>query len=572
MVIATFAALRTRTFDALLAARPEEATSLGLTPAGPLLSTCGPEGPTAELAVHRETLRELGRVDVASLDPRERAELDVMQRFARFRLHLAEQRREHRSDLELSLLPASSTLHAASLARDQDSATAWDAVAARADALAEALRAREEALGVGLAEGRAAQPELAAFFAERAIPWMAEALVALPGLTRAAGAPEEDRAASPASDAPGGRLAATSALSAAVARAIAALRRHAEWIAREVVPAAGRAPALDREEHALRLALCWGITTSAEELEAEAEEAIRDAHEAVLAHARGVAAARGEAVHDLADAAALLHALLRDTLGPDDDLAASYGEATERALGVVRRDGLFHLGDELAFGVEVAHGRPWIGGAINWPAPLFAKEGKARVLLGADPKAHPRLAVDNLAAHEGLPGHGLESLAFRRAFAGRSGPVLMLGVHDDLMQATKWVGPMLRIEGHAVYVEELLLEHGHHGPQGALFVEACKALRAARVCADLDLHVHGRTLAETAQRFAARSLFPLGWAEGQALRYLRVPLQCAAYHLGGRAVRRSVAELRRRTPGLALADAHERLFALGPVPPGLLDP
>jgi uncharacterized protein (DUF885 family) len=560
MVHAAFDALRLRTFDALVAASPEEATSLGLSPSGPPLSRCGPDGPIAEVVAHREVLAGLERLDAASMDASDQADRDVMERLARFRLHLIEERREHRTDLELSLLGACSTLHASSMACDRGSAFEWEQVAERADAIAGTLRAREQALVAGLSEGRAAQPELAAFFAERAIPWMAQALAAVPAL--AAGAREEGSSAIPST-----ASAAQQALTSACERAVAALSRHAEWIAREVVPHAGRASALDPAEHALRMELCWGITTPADDIEAEAEASVRAAHERVVHCARDVAAARGAAVRDLADASALLHELLGETFSPEDDLAGAYRAATARALAITRDERLFQIDDPESLQVELARGRPWLGGAVNWPAPLFAPAAPARVLLSPDPKAHPQVAVANLAVHEGLPGHGLESLAFRRTFGGRRAPVSMLGLHDDLMQATKWVGPMLRIEGHAVYVEELLLDHGLQSAEGALFVEACKALRAARVIADLDLHVHGLSLAQTAARLAERSLFPLAWAEGQAMRYLRVPLQCAAYHLGAREVRRSIEELRAREPGLDLAAAHARLFELGPIPP-----
>jgi hypothetical protein len=110
--------VKNRYFDAIVKAIPEEATTLGLTPAGCPLSICGEDGPVVELAAHREVIEDLRSLS----DPRQPQVLacEMMRRFAEFRLHLMEGRREHLSDLELSLLPVASTLHAALRSRQKE--------------------------------------------------------------------------------------------------------------------------------------------------------------------------------------------------------------------------------------------------------------------------------------------------------------------------------------------------------------------------------------------------------------------------------------------------------------------
>ena len=125
---------------------------------------------------------------------------------------------------------------------------------------------------------------------------------------------------------------------------------------------------------------------------------MKAAHAAVLKRAKVVGG-----VGDIGDARALLHQLLAETMQPGEDLAGAYQTAMRRALVISERDRLFAAVDEDSCRVELAHGRPWIGGAVNWPAPLFDLQAKTRVLVSPDPSAHARIAVDNLAIHEDLP-------------------------------------------------------------------------------------------------------------------------------------------------------------------------
>ena len=85
---------------------------------------------------------------------------------------------------------------------------------------------------------------------------------------------------------------------------------------------------------------------------------------------------------------------------------------------------------------------------------------------------------------------------------------------------------------------------------------------------DLRLHTQDMSREEAAQLLCARTGFPLRWAQGQALRYTRIPLQAITYAVG--ADRFAALEARRREElgeRFDLADFHDGLIAAGPVPP-----
>lgn len=225
----TFDDVKNKYFDAIVKAMPEEATTLGLTPAGSMLSVCGEDGPVKELAAHRGVIEALrGLPDLARGQPEVLA-CEMMRRFAEFRLHLMDERREHLHDLELSLLPVASTLHAAAKACDEVNPHAREGVVERAARIPEVLAARERALAVGVRQGLAAYPKLVQFFADKAIPWAVQSLEAVHAGPRD--------------------------LREVCGQATAALKKHAAWLLAEVLPANGTASALDPEEHAFRRSL-----------------------------------------------------------------------------------------------------------------------------------------------------------------------------------------------------------------------------------------------------------------------------------------------------------------------------
>jgi uncharacterized protein (DUF885 family) len=528
-----FITLRRDFFDAMCAAQPEDATTLGLRAFDPRLRDGGPDGVDDELSACRSLLIGLDEVEVPA-DRDAQRDADAMRRLARFRLRTVGDRREHLGNLELSLLPVAAVHHLLRMPRDVERDTA---LAARLELIPTYLRARERALLLGRDEGHTVAPEVRDMVAGWALPETGRELAALL---------EHDEPLREASQ-----------------RAAAALADHAAFVTAHVATS-GEGSRLGEEEVAWRIEGAWGLSTPPSEIAQQAEDALEEARATFLVRAR----AHDSSIRDRSDADRLLSTRFSEKLDASE-VAPRYQRAIDRARAFAIERRLFDI--PAGFAIEVLslpRGLMAGGSATNFPAPLLGK-GSPMLALSPDPAAHPPISITNLAIHEGVPGHGLDSYAFRASFGADPTPVRFLGVHDDLMIATHWLGPMLRIEGFAVYVEELLDREGFYedDTEGAMFLAACQAIRAGRLLADLELHTTGASVDEVAARFSERVGMPLRWARMQAIRYLRVPLQAATYHLGGKLVRERVEALKAQHGSMALA--HEALFAAGTSPPTL---
>lgn len=520
-----FDALRQAFFDAITDAQPEDATTLGLRAFDGRLRSSGPEGVEPELSACRALLRGVGEVDVPD-DDDARRDADAMQRLSRFRLHTLVDRREHLADLELSLLPVAAVHHLLRLPLDEERI---DALNARLTRIPAYLKAHERALALGRDEGHHLAPEVREMIAGWALPEAARGLAA----------------------------ARLERLGPAFDAAAAALTEHAAFIA-DTVATSASGSRLGPEELDHRIEASWGIPRTHGEIMEEAEDALITARASFLERAR----LHDPSIRDAADADRSLSARFSDQLARDE-VRPLYERALERARSFAKERALFSIPDDFRIAIlELAPGMAG-GPATNFPAPLLGT-GAPLLALTTDPAAHPPISITNLAIHEGVPGHGLDSFALRTHFGRSRAPVRFFGVHDDLMIATRWVGPMLRIEGFAVYVEELFDREGFYegDPEGAMFLAACQAIRAGRLLADLELHGSDAPLEEVASRFATRVGMPLRWARMQCIRYLRVPLQATTYHLGGRLVRARVEALE-QSLGSRVA-AHAALFREGP--------
>ena len=89
----------------------------------------------------------------------------------------------------------------------------------------------------------------------------------------------------------------------------------------------------------------------------------------------------------------------------------------------------------------------------------------------------------------------------------------------------------------------------------------CNAIHATRVLLDLELHAGDRGWESLVQMVAHATLMSEGWASGQVIRSLRIPLQSSTYLIGAQ----EILDLRKRSP-LPVLELHERLLDLGPVP------
>jgi uncharacterized protein (DUF885 family) len=506
--------------EAHLAAHPEDAATLGIT--GYVGSLPPPTCRAAEEETQRcrEVGLELADRDDAALD----VDIDAMHRVALFYARYSGNDGDA-SNLELAALPNAILQHAALHARSEDD---WNTIARGAAKVPAFLEQHAENLRRGTLDGRSPDADVAKVFVERVLPRAADAIGGLPFAAGAARCPS-----------------ATVAHVADAARAAAEAYRSLLWtVELTIAPSARVDVVLGEEETAYRLHAVMGADTTTSELVAEAREDLARVREKL-------------------DRDALMKVLAERPSSLDDTLA-TYRRWIAEATNFVRDRELVPIaGLRLALDLEPLPGGIADSAAVtNWPAPLFAADGKGHVLYSTDPSTHLKVAMKNLAVHEGIPGHYLQSVYWQRN-AKPEHACRYLGVADDVAFARGYFGAMLSIEGWAVHMEQLLRQHGFYDTkEEQLFFDFCDAIRATRVVLDLELQ-RGRMTAVEATRFVAdATMMPEAWASAQVVRAKRLPLQGLTYRVGAC----EIARLRKSFRGDELA-FHDALLALGPVPP-----
>lgn len=507
-------------FQGYLAREPEEATTLGARGHDDRLKDLSEAGRADDLAFHRAAIAEL-EADDAAVDRLDRLDRLAMLARSRFVVRAHETLHAHETNTFLSMLPYAALGYQLAHGRPQET------IRARAAAIPRYLAVQEENLRAGVARGGAAGPDrtLLAETLEQQLPGAARALDLL-GETEAA----------------------------------EAYRRHADVLARDVLPRARDTWAIGEEEYAWRLRTCMAID--------EPPASIVARYEDELLRERAAFRACAARLDRTADPARVLAGVAAARPASADDVVPLYRAPLERAARFARERALFDVPEEfdLAF-PSVPDG--WLPGAhaTNWPAPLLDRSARGAFAVTRDAAVHSVAWAANLAIHEGIPGHYLQSLAWQRAFSGDPAPVRFLVVADDIAIARQDFGAMLGIEGWAVWAEETMLEAGFF--EGRLEEELCarasRVIRAARVVTDVALHSGRVTPEEAAPRFAEATSMPERFGRGQVLRFMRTPLQSITYALGCDVIRR----LRAARDG-ALLDFHAWLLAHGPVPPTVL--
>lgn len=472
---------------------------------------------TAHLAAHPEDASALGiaghadRLPLAGPAPFVATTGDL-DSDAAARVSLGYARPGSAASLEPAALPNAMLQHAALHASADDD---WKMIAARAAKVPAWLEAHAAKLGE-------IDGDVAKVFVERVLPNAADAVASL-AFTAA-------------------RKKCSSAVVTLVAdSASAASSAYRAFAARSFATRAD--VVLGEEETTLRLRDVMGVETAAADLVAEAREDLARLRPKV-------------------DRVALLKVL---TPRPStlDDALAGYRRWLVDAMNFVRDRELVPIPTALALALEPLPGGIADGSSVtNWPAPLFDPKGKGHLLYATDPRAHSTIAMKNLAVHEGIPGHYLQSVWWQRN-AKPEQACRWLGVADDVAFAWGYFGAMLAVEGWAVHMEHLLRRHGFYDtPEEDLFFDFCDVIRAMRVVLDLELQ-RGRMTGEEATRFVADTTsMPESWSRAQVVRAKRLPLQGLTYQVGAR----EIAKLRRSFKGDDL-DFHEKLLSLGPVPP-----
>ena len=532
------------------AAHPEEASSLGAPGYQARLGSPSREVAASELASLRsamaegDAIEEQQRRGALPLDLDLRLDLDALFRAARGRARRIER------DLDAEVLEPATLPHSA-LQRDALGVRTLadvEALTERARAVPGYLEAHADNLRRGVAEGRGADHDIASTFVERILPGAARSLETL--VSEVGG-----RVASVAGD-PSRVLAP---LAEALREASMAYRKLSQVVADEILPHARRDVVLGEEETAFRLRDVMGVDTPIDELVAAAQRRLARAHAEIVEHAR---ASGNAGIHCVTDAREVVLSLFEPKPGTIDQALAAYRMQLDAATRFCRERAIVEIPDDLALALEpLPEGIADGAGLTNWPAPLLDPAGRGFALYSPDPSAHPTIMAKQLAIHEGIPGHYLQSAMWQRS---PPRPVRFFGVADDVAMAAGTFGTMVSVEGWAVHMEEVMVREGFMEPGRELLFSAwCDAVRAMRVILDLELHARDASADEMTARVADATLLEEGWARQQVLRSKRIPLQSSTYLIGAMEIEALEALAR---PSMSQLDFHRRLLSYGPVP------
>ncbi len=551
---AAVVAVRDGFFAAHGRAHPEDVSTLGLREHAGRLSDPSRVAARRELSEVQATLAAAEGIDAGALDADLRLDLDAVVRAARHQARWLS-RDADASNLELLLLPNAAVQHALLHVEDEEGAVA---VAERAEALPRFLMLHVANLRRGVREGRGPDRAVTEAFLERVLPGAA---VSTDAVARGVVA----RATASGVTLPASLV---KRLERAAAHGGEAYRVFAEVVDKEILPFARPHVVLGEEETVFRLRETMGVESSIDELLALGERSLAEAHEALVENVRagGGAGVAGSEVRDANGAREALLGVLAPKCASIEEALALYRRHLDAATRFVAERALVPIPERLALELEALPEGIADGTVLtNWPAPLLDPRGKGHALYGADASAHAIVQTKNLAVHEGIPGHYLQSACWQQ---GAPSPVRFLGVTDDVAASRSYFGTMLSVEGWAVHMEQLLLAEGFYepGPE-RIFFAFCDAIRAMRVLLDLGLHARGMEEEEAVRMIVAATLMPEGWARSQVVRSKRIPLQSLTYLVGAN----EIARLRERA-GRAL-DArtfHRALLDAGPVPPSRL--
>lgn len=198
---------------------------------------------------------------------------------------------------------------------------------------------------------------------------------------------------------------------------------------------------------------------------------------------------------------AVFEKLSTDAPKTDKEMIEGYRKTGEDLVAYARRTGLFDVPDDYKLDVTITPPplQSSIEGAAYYPAPPFKTTGVGRFYVtptGDNPVAlreeHNRVAMADLAAHEGFPGHDWHYKVMTRYRAAIS-PIRWLtpGAVED--SSSMWQDSMAA-EGWALYSEALLAEpqasapNGFYTPEQHLYQLKGQLLRDVRVRVDTGIH------------------------------------------------------------------------------------
>ena len=297
--------------------------------------------------------------------------------------------------------------------------------------------------------------------------------------------------------------------------------------------------------------------------------------------------------------------LVFDRLGQDapaNDAAMLdlYRRTGARLVDYARRTRLFDVPVDYRLEVTLTPPplRASIDGAAYYPAPVFKPDGVGRFYVtptNDDPvllrQLHNTMAVPDLAAHEGFPGHDWHYKVMTRFKDGIS-PIRWLtpGAVED--SSSMWEDS-LAAEGWALYSEALLAEpqpgapQGFYSPEERLYQLQGQLYRDLRVRIDTGIHTGRLSFEDAVTLYSEVVDFQPGscrdprvlaspakaascnTARAAVTRYARWPTQAITYRLG----KEQILALRRRAqrlfgPAFSQQRFHLEFMKQGTIPSG----
>jgi uncharacterized protein (DUF885 family) len=307
-----------------------------------------------------------------------------------------------------------------------------------------------------------------------------------------------------------------------------------------------------------------GLQTSAAQLFDEAWPIVESTRQSMIALAGEIAASRRLARADGPGSVRnVFEELGKDAPKTDDEMLAGYIATGQRLVQYARSTGLFDVPADYQLDVSITPPplRSSIEGAAYYPAPPFKQSGVGRFYVTPtdnDPallrQEHNRVALADLAAHEGFPGHDWH--------------YKVMAQHRDEIAPVRWLTPgavedsssmwqdSMAAEGWALYSEALLAEpqpgapNGFYTPEERLYQLRGKLYRDLRVRVDIGIHTGRISFDDAVTLFSEVVDFQPGscakaaamkpgakrssceGALGAITRYSKWPTQAITYRLG----------------------------------------
>ncbi|HEY8555027.1 MAG TPA: DUF885 domain-containing protein [Burkholderiales bacterium] len=521
-----------RQFDDLVATyyrswlrfHPERAVEVGVPGYAHLLTPCTEEARGALICLNDELRVALEEIDAGALDPDRWVDYlllhGAVQLENQYLLDLEPQRPDPRRWLpvsaiyQLTIRPVDDPEHALG--------SRLEAIPAHLEAAKTALRAKAAAVPGPWASSTATAARRGAEFVN-----------GLGAHPRIASLPRADRLAAP------------------VQRAARALSDFADFLEREVCPAAAGDFACGKEyfDRLLRLRHFLDVPADAlhafgarlyERTRAELEAACED----LFGHRDVVRAVRE----------------IQRRHPPAERLLAVYTERMRAARAfVIERDLVSVPANERLEVVEtpvfLRHEIPFA--AHCEPSPEDPEQvGRYYVtppLDEAQLAEHDEIGLMHTCVHEAYPGHHLQFATANRNSAARSLPRLLNA------SATLY-------EGWALYSEQLMVEQGFlDRPESRVLLLRDRLWRALRVMLDVELQTRGLALSDAADRMVRALGFPRPQAEADLAWYTRAATVPLGYATGWALINALRDHLRQKDETFSLRAFHDRLLSVGSV-------